>query len=90
MLYALDVYYQQMFGPDARFVPEDNSYHSKVDYQGVDNNYGNHYYAASSLRNTYPISLPYYDQFHARYRNFGSGWKNLDNIIAWMELATDM
>ena len=80
-----------MFGPDITFLPEESHYHSKIDYQGVGNDYGNYYYAtSSSLRNIYPNNLPYYDQFHATYRNFGSGWKNLDKIIEWIETATEM
>ena len=90
VLYGLDVYYQQMFGEDPRFIPEDSShYNSKIDYQTVGNNYGN-YYASSTLKHAYHNNLPYYDQFHGRYRNFGPGWKNLDKIPQWIETANEV
>ena len=89
VLYALDVYYRQMFGEDITFIPEASHSHSKLDYQTVGNNYGN-YYATSKLRNAHYNSLPYFDQFHGRYRNFNQEWKNLDKIIEWIETANDV
>ena len=38
-LYALDVYYQQQFGPDVRFIPEAIK---RVDYPDPANNYQNY------------------------------------------------
>ena len=91
-LYALDVYYQQQFGPDISFIPEDSHHqYSIVDYQGVGNNYNNYYAAtASSLQNTYDNTIPYYDQYHRTYRSFSSGWTNLDNIMQWIETVSEV
>ena len=92
-LYALDIYYQQQYGPDISFIPEDSRRrYAKVDYQGVGNNYNNYYYAttASSFQNTYDNTIPYYDHYHNTYRKFSSGWSNLDNVVEWIQIASDM
>ena len=85
-LYALDLYYQQQFGPDVRFIPEAIK---RVDYPDVANNYQNYYYATSSLPNTYANQLPYYDPFHRRYRSFGTGWMDLEKIMEWIVVARE-
>ena len=85
-LYALDLYYQQQFGPDVRFIPEAIK---RVDYPDVANNYQNYYYATSSLPNTYSNQLPYYDPFHRRYRSFGTGWMDLEKIMEWIVVARE-
>ena len=85
-MYALDVYYQQQFGPDVRFIPEANK---RLDYPDPPNNYQNYYYATSSLTNTYSNQLPYYDHYHGRYRSFGTGWMDLGNIMEWIEAARE-
>ena len=87
-LYALDVYYSQQFGPDISFIPEDSHHYSRIDYQGVGNSYNNYPYG--SIQNAHENQIPYYDQFHQTYRRFSSGWKDLDKIINWIEIAKEM